>query len=339
MKIGDYEIANGNKPYLIAEISCNHGGSLHLACELIVLAKCAGADAVKFQAYTPETITLNIQKADFLIKSGPWQGWYLHDLYKDAHTPFEWFPRLYEVADEVGITLFASVFDPTSVDMLERLGCPAYKIASMEIVDIPLIRYAASTNKPLIISTGMASEHEIHQAMRAAHSYNNCAMLACVSSYPATLGESGLGRLKALRDIAYISGLSDHSLGDEVTIAATGMGAAIIEKHFCQSRDRLIHDAEFSMEPEEFLAMSNHIKWIHASLVNKEYKSEEASRQFRRSLYAVENIGKGEWFTEKNVRSIRPGYGLPPVQIKWLMNHRAVVDIPRGTALKKEMVK
>ena len=335
MNIAGIDIANGLKPYLIAEASCNHCGNLQTALTLIEMAKNSGADAIKFQAYTPDTITINSAEDDFIIKDGLWAGQTLYQLYRQTQTPFEWFPKLYEKSDEVGIPLFASVFDRSSIEMLERLGCPAYKIASMEITDTNLIRYAATTGKPVIISTGMASEDEIVKAMRAAIR-GNFAVLACVSSYPASIKDPALARLRSLQEYCDISGLSDHTLGHDLAIAATGMNAAIIEKHLCLSRQDPTQDALFSMEPREFKIMAQAISAVHTSLIDAP-APEEAMQQFRRSIYAVKDIKKGFPLTEENIRSIRPGYGLPPRMMTSLLRRRAAVDIRKGTALTDGM--
>lgn len=339
MKIAGREIANGRLPYLVAECSCNHCGDIHKATELIKAAKAAGADAVKFQAYTPDTITLNSDKPDFLIKSGPWKGRSLYDLYKEAHTPFEWFPALYGMADHVGITMFASVFDKSSVDMLERLGCPAYKIASMEIVDIPLIKYAASTGKPLIISTGMASDKEVLQALGASIR-SNTAFLACVSNYSERYSGPELYRMKQLQSMCDIVGVSDHTLGNSIAVGATAMRAAIIEKHMIMDVIHPSHDAKFSITPEDFGEMKKavHQVWLSNTRESTLHDTEEDSRIFRRSLYVVKDIKKGEKFTEANVRSIRPGWGMEPALLPRVIGRKACVDIPRGTALTRDMI-
>ncbi len=340
MNINGREIGKNNPPYLIAEVSCNHCGSIDKAVELIHAAHNAGADAVKFQAYTPETITLNYSGSDFLIKEGLWQGWTMHDLYREAHTPFEWFPILYEEADRIGITMFASVFDRTSVDMLEHLGCPAYKIASMEIVDIPLIEYAAATGKSIILSTGMADEKEIATAFRAAsrRAPGNVAVLACVSSYPASTTEPALSRLAYLKDNYPRVGLSDHTEVHDIAIAATAMGTMMIEKHLIMAHDDPSQDASFSLVPEQFSEMRSHVDNIYASLHSIPI-NEYSSYQFRRSLYVTADIAEGEKFTEDNIRSVRPGYGYDPAKYWWVLKKRAAVTIRAGTALRAEMIK
>lgn len=336
MKIAGREIGPGQPPYVVAEISCNHRGDIKEAYLLMEAAKEAGADAVKFQCYTPDTITLDCSLPDFIVKDGPWKGRNLYDLYKKAQTPFHWLAPLFQYAKNRGITAFASVFDRTSIDLLEKLGCPAYKIASMEITDLPLIRYAAVTRKPLIISTGMASNEEIHEASFAAdigRTRKDIAFLACVSSYPADVSDSGLSRLKFLQQYAFKSGISDHTLSWEVPVAATALGAQIIEKHFTDSRFNGSEDAAFSLEPDEFKEMCQKVRAIWQAMQPSEAKSEESSRQLRRSLYVVADMRAGEQFTEQNVRSIRPSYGLPPKNLPYILGQRAIKDIKRGTAL------
>lgn len=340
MKIAGREIGRGNRPYLIAEVSCNHTGDIHKATELIKAAKASGADAVKFQAYEPDTITIDHDSDDFRIQTGPWAGQTLHQLYTKAHTPFAWFPALFGMADYVGITMFASVFDKSSVDMLERLGCPAYKIASMEIVDIPLIKYAASTGKPLIISTGMASDKEIMQAIGASK-MRNTAFLSCISSYPSHPSDPGLMRLRRLQDMCEVVGISDHTKTDETAIGATALGAAIIEKHMKLPGDITLDD-EFSLTPKEFDDMRHHVfeTWLSCNNPQPHMNIERDSRIFRRSLFVVQDIKKGQLLSEDNIRSIRPGYGMPPYLLPRLVGKkRAAVDIKRGTPLSKDLLK
>lgn len=340
MRIEKREIGCGLPPYIVVEISGNHGGDLDKALHLIEIAKWAGADAVKTQCYEPQTLTLDCDSPDFILKDGPWKGRRLFDLYGNAHTPLSWHPRLYEHAHGAGIPIFSSVFDFSSVDLLERLGCPAYKIASMEIVDIPLIRYAAKTGKPLIISTGMSTAEERGKAL-AASDRNNTAMLHCVSGYPTPVEEAGLWRFDGLKRVHQRVGISDHSLGWEVPIMATAMGACIIEKHLCLSRDDGSEDADFSLEPAEFKTMCNMVRsaWKACRLSDNNIPSEQSSRQLRRSLYVVQDMHKGEHFTPEKVRSIRPGYGLPPEYIDKVIGREAITDIKRGTALTEGLMR
>lgn len=340
MKIAGREIGNGQPPYLVAEISGNHCGDLSMAWELIRAAKAAGADAVKMQAYEPQTITIDCDKPDFIMCEGPWKGRKLYELYQKAHTPFEWLPDLFGEAAECGITAFASVFDRTSVDALEELDCPAYKIASMEITDLPLIEYAAKTGKPVIISTGMASGEEVWSAIsRAVLSGNgHLALLHCVSGYPSQIEEANLQRMDELRSGFYAVGISDHSIGLDVPIAATAMGAQIIEKHLCLSRKDPSEDAAFSMEPLEFKRMCEVVRSIWQAMQPSKAESEEPQRQARRSLYVVEDIKAGEAFTEQNVRSIRPGYGMAPKELPNVLGRYASRDIERGSRLEPDMI-
>ncbi len=324
MIIDGREIKAGLAPYIIAEASCNHGGLVDNACSLIDAAKYAGADAVKFQAYTPDTITLNCNKPDFIIQEGLWKGRNLYELYTQTHTPFEWFPKLFKHAKKVGITIFASAFDKSSVDMLAELDCPAYKIASMEIVDTPLIRYAASKNKPMIISTGMADIRDI-KAAREACDNTNVAFLHCTSEYPGTIEWADLGRMliiKMLLGEGAVVGVSDHTPGATIVpIAATALHAAIIEKHICLD-DVETEDALFSLRPEAFKTMVDVTKYTSEAIRLRDFAS-NPSRQLKRSLYAVADIKKGEIFTENNIRSIRPGYGISPRSLPRLLGKKA----------------
>lgn len=330
MRIGLREIGRANPPYIIAEISGNHSGSLVRAKELIKAAKRAGADAVKTQCYEPSTITLNVSKLDFIIQSGLWAGRTLHELYESAHTPFVWHPELYSLASDLEITIFSSVFDYSSIELLEHLACPAYKIASMEIVDIPLIKRAASTKKPLIISTGMASMAEIQEADEAAGE-NPTAFLHCTSEYPATPERAGLGDYVNLvarlrhRNI----GISDHTVGPVVPIAATALGATVIEKHIRLNGDRSSEDASFSLDERQFFEMVKLVRTTWDAMRELDAKP-NPSRQLRRSLYAVADIAEGEPFTEENVRSIRPGYGMPPKALPRLLGKRARQPFKKG---------
>jgi N-acetylneuraminate synthase len=341
MHIAGREISSQQSPYLIAEISANHLGKIDEALRLIEAAKYAGADAVKFQCYGPDDITLDCDRADFVVKDGPWKGRRLYELYTVAHTPREWFPLLFSHAKKIGITAFASVFSPGAVDFLETLGCPAYKIASMEIVDIPLIKRAAGTGRPLIISTGMASDEEIYDASFAAdigQTGNHTAFLHCVSGYPTDVAEANLGQLKFLQQYAFQSGISDHSLGWEVPVAATALGAVIIEKHLTMDRFNASEDAGFSLTPIEFKTMVMRVREIWLAMQPSKPESEESSRQLRRSLYAVRDIKAGEKFTPDNVRSIRPSYGLVPKYLPRLLDKTATCDIQYGSALTWEMI-
>lgn len=335
MRIGDREIGNYLLPYIVAEISCNHLGDINLAMELIEAARWAGAHAVKFQAYTPDTLTLDCAKPDFIVQEGLWRGRTLYELYSKAYTPWDWFPKLFKHAQKCGITCFASVFDPSSVDMLEQLGCPVYKIASMEIVDTPLIKYAAKTGKPMIISTGMANEHEIISAYAAAGSNNNVAFLHCTSEYPQSVQLSYLSRINEIRgcwregaDIPV--GISDHTNGAcLIPVAATAMGVAVIEKHLKLKGHTGSEDEAFSLNPDDFQAMVEGVTVIHEAMKPHEI-TDNPSRQLRRSLYAVADIAEGEVFTEANVRSIRPGFGLAPRYKSMLLGKKADKKYRKG---------
>lgn len=331
IEINGVKIGPHHPPYVIAELSCNHGGHLVNALWLIKKAKEAGASAVKTQCYTADTITLNINKVDFIIQDGLWKGRSLWELYDKAHTPFEWHPELYATAKRAGITIFSSVFDPSAVDYLEELGCPAYKIASMEVVDIPLIERVTKTGKPVIISTGMASKDEI---LDAYHASPNAAFLHCTSEYPATVEDANLGRMRELMKMLpnNVIGVSDHSPGSVVPIVATALGSSIVEKHFGLVPGVKSEDDEFSLDTHDFKEMTVQVRQAYESLQPRE-RILNPSRQFRRSLYAVEDIPRGEMFTPKNVRSIRPGYGLPCKLYPQLMGKRAKKDYRRGDAL------
>lgn len=333
MEIGGVKIGKGFPPYVIAEVSCNHGGKLENAKKLIRLAKAANASAVKTQCYEPQTITIDIRKPDFILQDGLWKGRTLWELYKTAHTPFKWHPDLYKVAHDEGVTIFSSVFDKTAVDYLEDLGCPAYKIASMEIVDIPLIEYAASTGKPMIISTGMASTEEIIEADQA--SGGRAAFLHCMSEYPGTIETSNLGSIKHLQKMfpGREIGISDHSDGSVVPVAAVALGACIIEKHFGLLPGVRSEDDTFSMSTDDFKEMVEIIKQTYGAMQEIPLNG-NPTRQVRRSLYVLEDIKKGESFTERNIGSIRPGYGLPPKMLPKMIGRRAQQDYRRGDPLK-----
>jgi pseudaminic acid synthase len=343
MIIDGREIGPNHPPYIVAEVSCNHAGSFDRAMRMIEAAKGAGADAVKFQAYEAGTITLDSDNEDFIIKGGPWAGQRLYDLYSRTQTPFDWFPAIASHAREIGITWFASVFDKSSVDMLDRLGCPAYKIASMEIVDTELIRYAANKRKPIILSTGMASYGEIAAAMSVVPEPFNTALLHCISAYPTPFAEANLPRIELFNrwwDGKPV-GISDHSTGTAVAVAAVALGACIVEKHFSISRHSFTADSLFSLDILEFKELCKEVRraWAAMRVVNdSDYSAQNTSRQLRRSLYVVEDVKAGERFTRENVRSIRPAHGLPPGMINNVIGKKATCDIKRGTALHRQMV-
>lgn len=341
--ISGRSIGSDQPPYVIAELSGNHNGDIERAFRLIDAAKAAGADAVKLQTYTADTITIDYDGPGFIIEGGLWHGRKLHDLYKEAHTPWEWHPALFECARRLGIVCFSSPFDRTAIDLLERLGAPAYKIASFEIVDTPLIRYAARNGKPLVISTGMASGAEIDEAVEAAaEGAGGLALLHCVSAYPTPADQANLSRVPALaKKYRWPIGLSDHSLGTEVAVAAVALGAAIIEKHVTLARADGGPDAAFSLEPHELKVLVDGARTAFSALGRPDYgrtDAEQPSRIFRRSLYAVRDIAAGESFTHENVRSIRPGYGLPPNELPGLLGRRAARPIARGTPISFDLI-
>lgn len=338
MKILGRQIGYGVSPYIIAEASCSHCGNLQKAFRLIEVAKNVGADCIKFQAYDPDILTLDCNKSDFLIKGGLWKGRKLHELYQKAKTPFEWFPALFSRAHELDIAAISSVFHHSAVDILEKIGCPAYKIASMEINDLPLIRYAAKSGKPIIISTGMAVWDEIADAYEAAQAdiRRPLAFLHCVSGYPTDYSEANLYKIPKMGWAFH--GISDHTPGIEVPIAATALGSMILEKHLCLSRSDPTEDAEFSLEPHEFKDMCKAVRSVWKAMQPSEAKSEESSRQLRRSLYVTASMRKGEVFTDANVRSIRPSYGLPPKELPNVLGKRASQDIEYGTALTWDLI-
>jgi pseudaminic acid synthase len=344
INIAGREIGFGHPPYVIAELSGNHNGDIGRALQLIDAAKEAGADAVKLQTYTADTITIDHSGPGFVIEGGLWNGRRLHELYSEAQTPWDWHPALFDHARKAGLACFSSPFDTSAIEFLETLGAPAYKIASFEIVDTPLIRRAAATGKPIIISTGMATPEEIDDAVAAATEVGteNFALLHCVSGYPTPADEANLARIPAL-SARYDCpiGLSDHTLGVEVAIASVALGAAVIEKHLTLARSDGGPDATFSLEPNELAALVRGARTAHAALGRADYgraPSERSNMIFRRSLYAVKDIPAGEALTADNVRSIRPGYGLPPKHLPEILGRRARKTIPRGTPLAFDLL-
>ncbi|MFC1992259.1 pseudaminic acid synthase [Chloroflexota bacterium] len=345
IEINGRKIGSGYPVYIIAELSANHRQQFDEAVKLIEAAKEAGADAVKLQTYKPDTITIQSYAPEFRIGGGtPWDGKPLHDLYAEAYMPWEWQPKLKKVADDLGIALFSTPYDKTAVDFLEKMSVPAYKIASFEIVDIPLIEYIASNGKPIIISTGMAILDEIDEAVQAAKrgGASQIALLKCTSAYPAPPNEMNLRTIPHLVEAFGVPvGLSDHTLGITVPVAAVALGACIIEKHITLSRSIPSPDSAFSLEPQEFEAMVEAIRIAEKALGEARYevsKQETKSLAFRRSLFVVEDMKVGEVFSEKNVRSIRPGYGLHPRYLKEVLGRQAAHDIKRGTPLDRELV-
>lgn len=333
---------NLESPYLIAEISGNHNGSLERAKELIDLAKVNGADCVKIQTYTPDTMTIKSNKDDFLISGGLWDGYNLWDLYDWAQTPYHWQKELFEHAKKIGITIISTPFDETAVDLLESLDCPFYKVASFELTDLPLIKYIAETKKPMILSTGMANEDEIEEAMNVVSKYGcgDFILLHCVSGYPTPVEEINLDTITLLKKKFKCEiGLSDHTLGNTSAILSIALGAKVIEKHFTFDRSEGGPDAEFSMEPHELKDLSENISLAHKAIGvgSFEMKSaEESNIKFRRSIYVVNDIKKGDVFTKENIRRIRPGYGLEPKDYEKIIGLKSKRDLEKGNPLTKK---
>lgn len=343
ISIDGRKIGPGYAPYIIAELSANHNGDINRAFQIMEEAKKSGADAIKLQTYTHETITMDCDSEEFQIYGGLWDGQTLYNLYKGAHMPWEWHEPLFAKAKELGITIFSSPFDFTAVDLLESLDAPAYKIASFEVVDLPLIKRVAKTGKPMIISTGMANEEEIAEAIKTARD-NGCTelvVLHCVSGYPAPAEQYNL---KTIADIAdrfeVLSGLSDHTIDNATAVTSVALGACLIEKHVTMDRNGGGADDSFSLEPHELTALCKDTKTAWQALGKVSYERTEAEKgnvKFRRSLYVIKDIKAGEEFTTENIRSIRPGFGLAPKYYESIIGCTAKVNIKRGTALNKDM--
>ena len=342
MQIGNYTISSTSPVFIIAELSANHNGSLETAIETIRAAKLAGANAIKFQTYTADTITIDSKKEDFLIKGTIWEGRNLHDLYTEAYTPWEWHEQLFDVAREEGLECFSSPFDPTAVELLEKLNVPAYKIASFEITDIPLIELVASKGKPIIISTGIAELEDIELAIDACERMGNgnIALLKCTSSYPAPIEEANMIMVKDFAErFNMIVGLSDHTIGSTAPVVATCFGARIIEKHFILDRSIGGPDASFSMNEAEFTEMVKAVREAEKAIGKVDYNltdKQKKGKDFSRSLYIVEDIAEGEVITEKNIRSIRPGFGLHPKFYKEVLGKKVKRNIEKGERLSLE---
>jgi pseudaminic acid synthase len=343
MKIGNFELGKG-KTFIIAELSANHNGSLETAIETIKAAKRTGADAIKFQTYTADTITIDSKKDDFLIKGTIWEGKNLYQLYQEAYTPWEWHEKLFKAAEDEGLIYFSSPFDKTAVDFLEELNVPAYKIASFEITDIPLIEYVASKGKPIIISTGIAELEDIELAIDACKRMgnDNIAILKCTSSYPAPIEEANMAMIRDFeKRFGVISGLSDHTMGATVPIVATSMGAKIIEKHFILDRSIGGPDASFSMNEAEFTEMVNAVREAEKAIGKVDYHltdKQKSGKAFSRSLYVVKDMKAGDVITEENVRSIRPGYGLHPKYYAQILGKKVNTDLEKGDPIRLEFV-
>ncbi len=333
IQIAGRPIGSDHPPYVIAEVSANHNGKLETAMRIIEEAKKAGADAAKLQTYKPDTITLNCDSEDFKIRGVLWDGRTLYELYEEAHMTWEWHKPLFEHARKVGITLFSSPFDNTAIDLLEDLNAPAYKIASFEAVDLPLIKYAASTGKPMIISTGMADAEEIQEAIDAAREggCKELAVLHCVSGYPAPAEDYNLRTIPdMIQRFGLVTGLSDHTLDNTTAITSVAMGASIIEKHFTLDRSGGGPDDSFSLEPAELAALCHGAKTAWKSLGQVDYgrkSSEQGNVKFRRSLYFVKSLKKGDLITPDSIKSVRPGYGLKPRFFDLILNTKIICDV------------
>lgn len=333
-----------NNTFIIAELSANHNGSIELAKESILAAKEIGVDAVKIQTYTADTITLNCEKEDFQIHGGLWDGYNLYKLYQEAYTPWEWHHELYDYARDIGVTLFSTPFDKTAVDLLEECGNPIYKIASFEITDVNLIKYAASKGKPMVISIGVATLEDIELAISACHEVGNhdITLLRCVSAYPAPIENVNLRTMVDMKERFGVKvGLSDHTMGADVAIAAVALGAEMVEKHFILDRTIGGPDAAFSMTIEEFKSMVTSIRNVEKALGKVVYPTDPSiikGRQFSRSLYIAEDIKAGDILTDKNLRSVRPGYGLHPRFLDDCLGKKINRDLEKGDRMKLEYI-
>ena len=345
MKINNRQIGTDFPPYIIAELSANHNGSLDTALKIIEQAKLCGADAIKLQTYKADTITLNCKNEEFMIRGGLWDGQSLYELYEKAHMPWEWHKPLFDYARELDITIFSSPFDRTAVDLLEDLNAPAYKIASFEAVDLPLIKYVAATGKPMIISTGMADKEEIAEAVQAAYDggCEELAILHCVSGYPAPAADYNLRTIQDMASSFNIPvGLSDHTLDNTTAIASVVLGASIIEKHFTLDRNGGGPDDSFSLEPEDLKQLCVGAKTAWQALGQVDYgrkSSEQGNVQFRRSLYFVKDMKAGDVIDETCIRSVRPGFGLAPKFYDEILGKTLLQDVKKNTATRFELLK
>lgn len=336
VSINGRELSSIKPPYIIAELSANHSGSLDCALKSILAAKKSGVDAVKIQTYTPDTMTIRSNANDFKIKDGLWKGKTYYDLYAEAYTPFEWHAELFAYAKKLNLTIFSSPFDETAVDLLESLDSPAYKIASFEIVDIPLISYIAKTKKPILISTGMANFDEIGEALEAAriNGCNQIAIFHCISSYPAKLCEANLKMINLLQKEFNVEvGLSDHTTDNKASVIATSLGASLIEKHFTLSRDNKSADSSFSLEPNEMKQLVNDCKDTYFALGKNSFNrssDEMTNKKFRRSLYFIKDLNEGDIINNKHIKRIRPGFGLAPKFYKQVIGSKVTKKVKRG---------
>lgn len=344
IEIAGRPIGPDHSPYVIAELSANHNGKLETALRIIEAAQKAGADAVKLQTYKPDTITLDCDSEDFKIRGGLWDGRTLYELYEEAHMPWDWHKPLFEHARKLGITIFSSPFDNTAIDLLEDLNTPAYKIASFEAVDLPLIKYAASTGKPMIISTGMADAEEIQEAVDAAHEggCKQLAVLHCVSGYPAPAEDYNLRTIPdMMARFGLVTGLSDHTLDNTTAITSVAMGASIIEKHFTLDRSGGGPDDSFSLEPDDLVALCQGAKTAWQAMGRVDYgrkSSEQGNAKFRRSLYFVKAMSANEQITLDCIRSVRPGYGLAPKFLYEIIGKKVTQDIKKNSPVTMSLI-
>ena len=344
MKINGRIISSSNSPYIIAEMSANHNGEISNAYKIIEMAKKCGADAVKMQTYTPDTITMDIKSPEFKIDGGLWNGQYLYDLYSKAFTPWSWHKPLFEYAKKIGITIFSSPFDNTAVDLLENLNAPAYKIASFEAVDLSLIKYVAQTGKPMVISTGMADTEEIREAIEAARDggCTELAILHCVSGYPAPSSDYNLKTLVDMQQrFNLVTGLSDHTIDNTTAIASVALGVSIIEKHVTLDRNGGGPDDSFSLESKELQELCTGVQTAWQALGVVDYgrkSSEQGSVKFRRSLYFIRDIDVGETITSEHVGSIRPGFGVAPKYLEEVLGQKTIASVKRGTPVSFDLI-
>ena len=343
-KIGNKTISIDHSPYIIAELSANHNGSIELAKKSILAAKESGADAIKIQTYEAHTMTIDSSKPDFVINGGLWDGYKLYDLYDEAKTPFSWHEELFFYSKEIGIDIFSSPFDESAVDLLESLDTPAYKVASFELIDIPLIKYIAKTGKPILMSTGMASEDEISEALEAARSYGarDILLFHCISSYPAPIEQANLNMIQILKEKFQVEvGLSDHTLDNFAATLSISKGAVAIEKHFILDKSLTGPDSEFSMDPYQLSDLVKDTSTAWKSLGSGSFeraKAEKSSIQFRRSIYFINDLKKGDTIKENDIQRIRPGYGIKPKFFSEIIGKKILKDVQRGDPVQWEVL-